>query len=498
MVNQRNYRRWIISLSLLAVFLIALWWAYTHAIIQITTTGAAAGNIDYRLSTLGKTPKDSSFASEGSKTSRIIGSGEYSLTLSQDNKNYFSVIKAGHWLSHTKVAASLKPEKQRVYVGDKPLNCMFFTNVLYSLDCGNPFSSIVRHVPADSTLPTYIETPKVQGIEGVVEGMTKTNEGNLILVHPGDVEGPGGHIIYQVDASLNPTKKVNLKGLDSNIDYSIANFRQGFLIYSTDLSQVFYYGTVSSTPQKMPVTRPSDKSLKPISLMVNQEHISTAYSQTPSDLSGNQSVKNEVIDFNSGVSKKLDFRGPPLTKAVWCAADRVCVLSGKLMLIYSMASGQQVFSLGSMQDIAMIGDKLLLADDKKILQLDAHNLSGVVDYSYGGYSFCGLQGVDTSRYMLCLQSDNKKVAIMINRDADDKDSLDKKIQQLSKLQEVSTVSVYGHFIHISPDLGALVYNPAQSGYTPDPAKQKMSQAKINAEIDKLGIDKSVYIINIAK
>ncbi len=478
------------------ILLLSLWWAYAHAIVKITVTNPGSGMINYSFSNTNGDER--AFASSSPSTSRIIGSGEYTLTISQNNKNYLSIVKPGHWLSHSKVIANLQPEKQRTYVGDNPSKCMFYTSQLYSVDCGSPFSSVVRHVPADSNLPTYIESHTIPGIEGVFEGAVKTNEGNLVLVHLGDVEGPGSHILYLVDNDLSPAKKIVLNGLSNNTDYSIANYKQGWLIYSTDLSQIYYYASVGSTPTKVPVPRPSDKNLSPVSLMTNQGHITVAYSQAPSDLSGKQNVKNEVIDFNSTGTQKIDYIGPPPTKATWCATGRVCVLSGKIMSIYSLADAQQVLRLGSNQDMFVLGDILLLAQDKKILQLDAHNLSGSIDYSYGRYSFCGYQAIDSSRYVLCMQSNNKKVALLIDRSVDDKDSIDKKIQQLSSLKEVGTVSIYGPFIHVSPVSGALVFSAAQKGYIPDPAKQAAARAKINAEINKLGINKNVYSVNITK
>ena len=125
-------------------------------------------------------------------------------------------------------------------------------------------------------------------------------------------------------------------------------------------------------------------------------------------------------------------------------------------------------------------------------------LKGFAEYSYGDSHFCGMQKIDTSKYVLCSNAGSETAALLVDRNTANTDSIDKKIQQLKKISFIDNVSIYGKYIFISPNLGPLVYDNSIKGYNYDPASKRSVSSKINEEIDKIGIDRKAYsIINTA-
>lgn len=480
-------------LSLLVFLLIGLavlLWVYSHGAIYINVKGT--GEFQYTITS--NNGSNTVINSNSTNLSQRVSSGDYTVKVSQSNKNYFATIKVGHWLSRAKLTAVLAPEKQRSYVGDNPANCMIYTTILYSYDCGTAFNSINAHLPASSTLPTYISNIKPNGIEGVVHGFIKTAEGNLLLVQPGDIEGKAPYVIYLVDDSLNPLRQQVLNGLNINTDYAISNYKQGFLIYSSDLSQLVYYASISANSVKIDPAHPSSGDLKPVSLNVNSGHITTVYSEVTGGDPGSQKVQNEILDLSDSGTKKLALTDLAVSSAWWCNNNQICVLAGKKMSVYNLNNNNGIYSLNSVNTLTAIGDTVLAATDKEVLAINTASLAGTVDYSYGDYAFCGLQPAGSGKYLICLKSKGKKAALLIDRSKNNQDSIDKKIQQLSGLTEVDSISAYGKIIYISPKVGSQVYNTNLKAYMPDPDKLKAAKAKINQTINTIGLDKSTYTI----
>jgi len=127
--------------------------------------------------------------------------------------------------------------------------------------------------------------------------------------------------------------------------------------------------------------------------------------------------------------------------------------------------------------------------------LDVDSLAGHYEYLFGNYGFNGLQTVESGYILKLFTNKDRSVAVLVEQGAIDSDSIDKKIADLQKLQEVTFVSIYDKFIYISAKLGSPVYSSELRSYIDNPETKKVVAEKINKEIDRLGIDRKVYTIS---
>jgi hypothetical protein len=485
--------------GIILIFLI--FWVATHGKIEVSVANPGSGEFTYSL-VAQNSQKVTQIKSNRGKISRYVGSGSYEVQASQGNTNYFEVVKAPSFLGTVHISAKLAPEKQRIFVGDNPAPCLFFSDKLFSYECSSPYNGISLHVPATASQPTFVTKLPPSGAEGLVEGIIKTGEGNVALLHPFDAEGPGGHILYLLDNDLKPLKPIGAQALDAGTDYSLTSYKEGFLVYSADYSKVFYYSSLSSAATAIDVPRPSATALKPVSLQASAQSIAVTYSDfdpTTANDSANASAKanSEIVVFDGNTSSRLTINRKLINAAMPCSG-RICVLSGKTMSVYAPngKSYALAYSVTGVNSMETAGTSLLLARDKDVLQFDAASRSGAPDYTFGSYSPCGVRRVDANSYVLCVINGNKKSALLINRSKSDEDSIDKKVSELRKTPEASDISINFGYIYVSPNLGELTYDKATGSYGYDAAVRKRVNDKINQKITDLKINKTRYqVIN---
>ncbi|MBX4188795.1 hypothetical protein KW792_01715, partial [Candidatus Saccharibacteria bacterium] len=336
--------------------------------------------------------------------------------------------------------------------------------------------------------------PSGSAPEGIIEGLIKTPEGNIALVHQADLEGPGGHILYLLDSSLRPVKSLVQSDLDSESNYEIKPYGQGFVAYSSDYGQVYKYSSINAASSKMALTAPKNNKLKALSLYVSGNHITIGYSDPQSDPM--KASSNEILDYSDSRSTDTAFSGLPIVAASFCGQASLCVRSAdKSMSVYN-SGGKLLSKLWGIEEMQPMGGQILLALDDKTVLFNVDENTGLPEYTYGSYKFCGLQPIAADAYLLCMKSGNKTVALEIHRSSDDQDSIDKKINQLQKLPQVDTVSIYRNYIYIVPQSASLKYDAAHKITEPDPAAQAAINLKINKEIDTLGINRNAYKIII--
>lgn len=476
-----------------------LFWFYSHAVIEISVSNQGSGEITYSLVSQ-PSQKNNSFKTKENKISKRVAKGSYEVLVTQGDKNYFTVIKTGSFLSKTSISAPLSQERLRAYVGNNPSSCMYYDSVLYSYECGNSFGQVNKHIPADVSLPTYTDKFSIARATGLLEGLVKTSDSSVALFHLVDIEGPSVHVGYSLDGNLQPVDQVTLKELTTNETYSLVSYKRGFLVYNPTLDKLFYYSSLAATPDIISMPRPSDATLKPISLKVYGDTISVLYSSLSNEEQSTAPVKNknEVVIYSDKSLKYFTYNGS-VTDATVCGQNLVCLISNKVMSVYKYNDNgrQLLYTVGDINTMQAIGDKLLLVRGKDVLSINTTEGKGQVDYSLGDYGYCGLQIIDSTRYALCLTvNDNRKMVLLVNRGIENKDSIDKKIQKLQKLPSVSSVSIYGNRIFVTPKLGQLVYDEALKSYIYDPTTKQRVDRLINNELEALEIDKSSYIIMI--
>lgn len=477
-----------LKLSLLALTLLFIgMFVSSRSILEVTVLNVSGG-IKYSITKSGD--KASEGNSESNKFKRIVSKGEYEVRVTQGNKSLVMLLSTKGFFKTTSASVNLQAEKQRQFVGGNPSACMFYTDKLYSLDCGGAFQSMKVHMPATDSLPSYISKPSRLSVIGLIKSLEETKQGNIALVQEPDVEGPGPYVLYHLDKDLNPINQYVQRTLAFETKFSIAPYLNSFIIYSDDLSQVYSYDSVSSQPVEIKIDRQNINGFKPGTLRTGGGHITLAYTNQVED---SEASESKIIDINGRATKSLTLTSSAAKTAVFCGQSRVCVVGdGEVMEVYSLDSGKRIYSVRGVYDLGYAGDNLLLFRDKDILNFNADSGNGSVEYSYGGYSPCGYHIMNTNTLLVCIGSGTKTNALVINRGTDDSDGIDKKILDLQKFEQVNSVSIYKNRIFVSPKSAPLSYRSDLKILQPDETAQNAIKSKVSQFIDMVGINKNAY------
>jgi hypothetical protein len=428
-----------------------------------------------------------------SRVARVIKKGKYNLQVSHNESSFFSYLNVPGFLRKTDLRYKLSAEKSRQFVGDNPAPCMIFTDKLYSYECGGGFSSIQEHVPATAAQPSYTSAISTS-LNGEVESLIKTNLGTIALLHAGTT-----HNLYLLDNNLAPVNSLALTGLKSTDSYSALAYKDGFLAYSSNFDKVVYFDSFKAAGQEIAIRVPGDKELTAQSLSANGDTFVITYSnfsgEDSLDAKALSRIKNTAVVYSQKPTQ-YDYSGQRIVSAVNCGTSKLCLLNSKGLSVYKLGQTKHpIYIFPGVKYIDPSSDgNISGVSSSGILHINADRGTGFLDYTFDDYKFCGFQPIYTSKYLLCLISGDKKTALLIDRASENSGSVDKKVQALSKMAEVSDLSVYGKYIFITPSLGPLVYSEAAKGYTYDPETKKAVNGVINERLKQLGIDIQNYTI----
>lgn len=481
----------IFGLVAAIAILFGLYWLANTAFINISVAGQGGKNISYELDKQNSSKSISKDTTETQFKQRVTR-GSYEVTVSQNGKSYFSVVRARGFWSTTQVAAQLQPQKARSFVGTDPENCMHLLgSILVSYTCTDSFSNIKIHKPASAREPTQtVANPNVAA--GSVEGIIDTKQGSLVLLQwPSFGETEPYQSIYQTDASLALKNEVKLSGLSGETTYGIKPFREGFVIYDTNLSKVLYYTATNAKPSTLKVGTVTSDKVVPTSFAVGNDSLVALYSSS----SDSKKQSSQVVVSNGQTSRTYTFK-QRFSQVTVCGTGRLCALGDSQMFVYDI-SGDKPDYMYSVMDVKSMypsQNGFLVVRDKDVLNLDINQQQGYVEYSAGPYTINGLQ-TTTNGYVLNVTGENnKKYALLVNEQSGNNDDIDKKIADLQKVSDINSVSVYGKYIFVTPEIGELTYNDSLQSFTYDPIRVTQTKQAINDAVKQLGIDTSQYTI----
>jgi hypothetical protein len=504
---QRLVRLWPWLLILLGIIIVGSY-VYGRGFIKVEVSGTSQGKLNYSLKNQ-ETGKTTEVSSDATSISRLVPKGDYEVSVSGDHGNFFAIKTSKGFFGTETVEATLSPEKDRVAIGNNPGTCSYYVGgILYSYPCNGPVSSIVKHVPATKTQPTYTQKNTNNSVGGTIEGSFSYQDSTYLVVKAPENEDTRRpqHTVYRVGDNFVLLNARSLGGLDNSKTYQVSPLGDKTVFYTSTYEDIILYDTNFSKSERLNLPPVKDTSLKRALLGVNGDRLLVARSNKADfDNHDNTNVKiGEVktqLDVYQGgsfktivFSKKLDNF---FVDAEPCGTNEVCMLSNKTLYVYS-TSGEKatlLFSLSGVNYLKTIADKLLVVRDDKLLVLDVAKQGGSIDYTFSPYRYCGLQNNNDTSYILCVVNPkNVTMALYVDRTQNNTDSIDKKIAGLNDLENVKSVSLYRNQLYISPGLGNPVYNRVTNSFGYDEALRKATNAKINSTIDELGIDRTKYVI----
>ena len=489
-------------LSAMALISLAgLIWLYSHAYIEILPV--SANNVSYTLTSLSDDKSRSFNSTTGLK--KLVSRGSYQVLAQNGETSYFKIVKAGGFLGSTTISPKLSSEKARKFIGDNPGDCAYYTGqVLASGACEDLFSQLNLHVPARAQQATY--TQKLKGrYDGIVGGIAHTKLGMIALLR--STTG-SGHSAHKVNDDFSLAGPIVLGELDKGKLYSLQPYKEGFLTHDRSLGHLQYYSSLQSRPASVNIHPPKDKKLQAYALKTRGESIAIGYTDHPEDIAlarGDEEhlptkppkkTKVAILVTAGDEIREYTF-GKRIASFEICGPNRLCTLDTSNMFeVYDISGkkNRQIFAINGIETFAVTNNAVVLAARDSILSLDTETREGYIQYSFSSYRFCGMYKT-SGGYALCvINNSDQAAALYIDPDQNNTDSIDKKVADLAGLQQVKSISAYGNFIFISPNLGEAEYRPELKSFGYNPVTIKAVNSVINQTVDLAGIDRAKYTV----
>jgi hypothetical protein len=467
-------------------------WFYRTSYVEVTVTNGTTGFITYSF-TDERSGKSTEVKTQSHKLKRQVSKGGYEVEVRQGSTSFLSTVRTKGFLGKVAVTAKVAPENNRTFIGDNPSSCMIFTgSKLASYTCGDLFKNTKIHVPATASSPTFATEPADASIPGTVERIVNTPTGIFALVRS------SAYSLYKLDDNLNVLQVTPLPNLSDDKKYSMMPYKQGFIIYDLSLDRILIYSAADSTPQQITLKKPGGSELEPTFLDFIDNNSLALYT-SESDFSTTATPRkqlSEIIVNQVGQSSDYKFNRH-YTMGRLCGVQEICLLGEKNMDVYKIGGRKPdlQFTIDNVSSIERAGNHLLVVNKTGILEFSPSSQSGHYEYTFGSYSFNGLETNLGGSYLINLaNSRSQSVALLVDPGAPNQDSIDKKISQLLTHSEVKNLSVYKNYIFISPNFGTLSYQPALGGYGPSPSSLSAVNSKIETDISASGIDTRRYIV----
>ena len=456
-----------------------------------------------------KSAKSNTTTTNGTKISKFVAKGNYEILATSGNESFFSVANTKGFLQKTTVSGSLVAEKSRQFVGENPRTCTYYVgSVLYSYYCNDTFDNVFEHVPATSSLPTYIRKNTNTAVTGTVEGSATVSDATYLLIKSTVTEDQSKpvHFAYVAGDNFSLTEPVPLASLQATKNYQVAPFKQGFLVYSDSNDNFWYYDHSFGNPVNISIPSASDQTLKRTLLGFDSDTLVIARSDKsdfqnhddPSIKIGN--VKTQVDIYKDGAFRSVTFSQKLdnfFSSVSPCGNNLVCFVSNNTLYVYDV-SGKDAkldYTVNDVGQIYSAAGQTLLVHGNNLLNLDVAAKTGYIEYSFGNYKSCGLTPSTNRSFTLCVsRSDGSSSALRIDQSVDDKNQIDKKVLGLYTTPGFKSVSVYGQYIFIAPDLGQLIYDKSIGGFNYSQSARSVASSKINTVANQLGLQGSGFTV----
>lgn len=487
-----------------AVTLFVLYWLLGFSFIEVVVGNQGAGDLEYSISDQNRNGDPAITSTSLTTFRKLVRKGNFEVMVKQSDTSAFSVVSAKGFFRTTRVQVELKKERGREFVGGNPSPCMhMLKEALISYACGGPYGDTTLHVPASGNQATY-NLLAATGRQGAVEGFVRTGGQEFVIIKNFleiNDENPA-HAAYAVGDDLSlPVVGISLSALKGDELYTIVPYRQGFLAYNTHLTHAVYYPSVQDEPGVITLSPPNDQTFTPYLITASGDIIAAAYSKPSTggrvsldDPKTTAKTPSVVVVQSGNSAKQLSF-GKRYSAVQICGQDRLCLLHDHRLEVHDISGNKpnKLFEVTSVNEFHFIGETLLAVKDEAILGIDASTGRGSVQYTFGQYSYCGIKpsGQD---YLLCVINPKQKKAALLLSQAQNSDGIDQKIAGLLQLDEVMDISAYRNSLFISPNAGPISYQTSIRSYGYNPDTIKSASDKIDAEIDRLGIDRNRYRI----
>ncbi len=491
---RNHWKLWSIFGLAIAIALTSANWLYNHSYIEIvnnTSTDTEYTLVDAEKGTI------TSFSSPDTSIKKIVKKGHYEVTAKSSDGTFYQNFKTSGFLSTSVISVSLQSEKSRTFSGDNPSTCMSEVDgFVVSYDCQNSIESMKIHLPATDSLPTYTRKPPLNLRIGEVEGVVSTNEGKTVaLVYdPNSEDIINKHSFYEISVingefRFNFINKATYLSPDTRYTFSFTGNR--YLIHNTTYQEVFTGQSIDTIANfSDPLEYPADTYIS--DLLIGDLGYVFGYKIKNDD--AKNSVQSELIYSSTRGIQKRTLNGN-IQKIDFCQIDKICVLHEQRLVVFDSAleeTGVYRDVLGFIEN----KDDLVVVKEDGALRVNSTEGTGSYDILFGQFGFGGIYPINQNEYLVTAQTSERAYALRINSSILESDFLDQKIVSLTDSSYVNTVSVYGQYIYISPELGEPVYDSDLNQFDYSSSLKSQAIDEIYSLIEQVGINQEKYFIRV--
>lgn len=460
-----------VILLLFVVFVVASNYVRSHGFIDITVNDSSQAKLKYTLVNK-ESGSEIKFVSKDGSLKKLVNSGRYEIYVQSETSSYISSVVVKSFLATTTEKGKLVSEDAREFVGYNPNPCTaYLAEKLYSHDCKGNLNTVLTHVPATSNQPTY--NIALAGQESIpIVGTAQTKFGRVILagaVFKSEEELLFDYSVGILGENFSIQNRRFINTLPFYEEFEITAFRDGFLIYSPDLSKAFYYSSLSAEAERIDLPKAKDKTLKPVSLRAQDKSLVLLYSNASigDESSAVNSPKSEVVVLIDDAIQRYEFE-ETISSVALCDMH-LCVASDSVLTIYKLESKKLIAinEMTGVQSMQTIDNKLYFLNQIGLFTMDTKSLKGSFSYSFGDYKYCGIQN-EAQGYILCLiDSKQNKVALRILTGVTTNLAVDKRISDLQSQPGIVDVSAYKNIVFVTPDIDPVKseFDTIQKDYT---------------------------------
>lgn len=492
--------------------------------VQVDTTGGSTKSENKVKLLNQKTLKATVSSTKTSTFKKLVRRGTYEVSVFSNSGTSFSINRVGGFLMTTKVSSNLKSENHSEFVGYSPKACASYNkNIAVSWGCVAGASSFTVHQPAIGAQPTYNQTNpytlsgeprKVQfsseedefeqiqdNLNGTIEGIFEYNDAYYMLIKEKSFSTkPDQHVVYSLDNSYRPIKKTALAGLDPKKLYQVETLNEDILVYDTSMTDFLLYKTVNSQPGKLTFKAPSSDQVKPNIVKTSGSKVFILYNNYVRDGEGEETsdLVNIVVTIDGDKNYSHSFNDMFIDQFSPCG-DGFCILSNGTLRVYNLSKSKPryLYEIKQVNSVVKVGKVLLVSKPDGTVSLSIEDKSGYYGHTNNGLESCGIVDVHKDYYVDCVVDKYKRRSLIsVDTTKNSSVQISKVVNSISKLDNVTGLSVYKNSIIITPDAGEFTYDKSIGGYGYDPSVQKKSISRVKSSIKGFGFDLSDYNVKI--
>lgn len=472
---------------------------FTYSFISFTVETKGTSPLTIKLIEQ-KSGKETTIETSDKTVKRFVKRGGYEVFAFQDNATGMVVTRATGFLRTTNTQIKMAPENAREIIGENPSPCLeLIQTTLISFSCSGSFQNAEIHKPAVGSQPTYlIRRPENPDYE--MRSTVTTKNGTFVLFNAISPDGIPSYLITKINSSLDITEEYLLDTLDTEKEYSMSTYKDGFLVYDDSFNEFYYYTDLTQQPQVIEISRPENPEYVPVFISTTRSSIVLSYitsqEETIDEEFDAKFGTSEVVVYANESEKRYIFEGA-ITYATTCAKALLCTRKGERMIVYNVqqSTPEKVYEISSVQDIVDSDNEVLIIHRLGVIKLNPEKASGHVIYAFEESEYCGLNFV-SSGFIACVQTGQDRLAVQVNTSRAVGNVADRTYRKIKQLPGVNDVSMYKNTLYITPE-APFIYNPLTDANEPDLIALKDNYEQIQAGLAGLGSELEGYTITYA-